>query len=192
MTIDRREIKELAKKQIKGNILTFFGLSVVMFLILGLVSFTYIGTLVLAGPIYLGFAMFVLEILRSGEGKFGTGFEGFRQFGSAFVATLLSGIFVLLWSILFIIPGIIAGYRYSMVYFILADNPSISGSEAIKKSKEMMAGHKWELFVLQLSFIGWFLLCCITFGIAAIWVYPYYLTTIAAFYDKVKSEAKTE
>ena len=93
MTIDRREIKELAKKQIKGNILTFFGLSVVMFLILGLVSFTYIGTLVLAGPIYLGFAMFVLEILRSGEGKFGTGFEGFRQFGSAFVATLLSGIF---------------------------------------------------------------------------------------------------
>ncbi len=187
MTIDRKELKTLAKQQIKGNILTFFGLFFVLFLILGLVSFTYIGTIVLAGPIYLGLAMFILQVLRTSKGEFGTGFEGFKQFGPSFVASLLIGVFVTLWSLLLVIPGIIAMYRYSMTFFILADNPSMHGLEAIRKSKEIMKGHKWELFVLELSFIGWFILCFITFGIAWIWVAPYYYVTHAAFYEKIKA-----
>jgi uncharacterized membrane protein len=194
MVIDRGELKENAKKQIKGNIGTYFGLSIVVMLIISGSGFTVVGPLLLNGAFSLGLTMFTLEIVRTQKGNFNTGFKGFKQFGSSFVATLLMGIFICLWSILLVIPGIIACFRYAMTYFILADNPEISGSEAIKKSKEMMIGHKSELFVLFLSFFWWFILCIITFGLAAIYVSPYVSATVANFYERIKSEStvKTE
>ena len=85
----------------------------------------------------------------------------------------------------------IACFRYSLTYYILADNPEMSGSAAIKKSKEMMIGHKWELFVLLFSFFWWYLLCFITFGIAVIYVNPYINATMVNFYEKLKLENNT-
>ena len=192
MAINRKELKASARQQIKGNIATFFGLWVI-FAIINMVSgILVVGPLVLMGPLALGFAMFILEVVRTRDGKFETGFKGFKHFGSAFVASLLMGIFILLWSLLLIVPGIIADLRYSMTYFIIADNPGISGMAAIKKSKEMMRGHKWELFVLGLSFFWWILLIVITFGLAAIYVVPYMHATTANYYEKLKSECAAQ
>ncbi len=188
MAFNRAELKSAAREQIKGNIWLYFGLSIVLTLILSAVSFTGIGALLLAGPIELGCAMFMLEVVRTKKGNFSTGFKGFNQFGASFVATLLISIFVTLWTLLLVVPGIIAAFRYSMTFYILADNPEMSGYDAMKKSKEMMIGHKWELFVLGLSFIGWILLVSITFGIAAIYVQPYMEATVVNFYEKLKAE----
>lgn len=100
----------------------------------------------------------------------------------------LRGLYTFLWSLLFIIPGIVKGYEYLMIPYILADNPNISREEAFALSKRMMDGHKWDTFVLDLSFIGWALLSSITCGIVGLfWVDPYMRATYAELYLKLKS-----
>ena len=185
---NRKEMKIAAKKQLNGNTGVYFGLSIIVGLILSALALTFVGSFVLMGPFQLGFAMFFLEVVREGRGNLETGFKGFKQFGTAFVAFLLVFIFTSLWSLLFIIPGIIAQCRYAMTFFILADNPTISASDAMKKSKEMMDGHKLELFFLELSFFWWYILGIITFGLAMIYVAPYVETTIAIYYERLKAE----
>lgn len=186
--IDRSELKTKAKEQLKGNLAMFIGVVLLGYMIISIASFTVIGSLILAGPLYLCFSLFSLNITRTRKGDINTFFKGFDQFGSSFVAGLLTTLYTILWSFLFFIPGIIASLSYSMTFFILADNPKMSGSDAIKKSKEMMKGHKMELFVLTLSFFGWWLLALITFGIAYIYVIPYYSLTISNFYETIKSD----
>ena len=105
-------------------------------------------------------------------------------------AMLLKDIFLCLWSLLFIIPGIIKAYSYCMVPFILADNPNIGAKEAITLSRKMMDGNKWRAFVLDLSFIGWFLLVGLTGGILGIfYVNPYVYSTHAELYHALKNNA---
>lgn len=182
------ELKTNAKQHMKGNVLVFFGTTLVLGLILSASGATGIGPLLLGGVIELGTVMLALEIIRTGKTEFNTGFKGFTQFCSACIAGLVGTIFIMLWSCLFIIPGIIAAFRYSMTFYILADNPEMSGMDALNKSKEMMKGHKWEFFLLQLSFIGWCLLVPFTFGILLIWLTPYIETTNALYYEKIKDE----
>lgn len=103
------------------------------------------------------------------------------------ITMLLVDIFTFLWSLLFIIPGIIAGYSYRFVPYILAENPDIKPMDAIKLSKQMMNGHKWEAFVFDLSFLGWNILGLFTFGILSlVYVNPYYQSSCAAYYNAVK------
>ena len=182
------ELKATAKQQMKGNVLIFFGTTFVLGLILSVSSATFVGPLVLGGVVELGTVLLALEIARAGKTEFNTGFKGFTQFGSAFIAAFVGSIFIMLWSCLFIIPGIIAAFRYSMAFYILADNPEMSGMEALKASKQMMKGHKMEFFLLQLSFLGWCLLAILTFGILMIWLAPYIKTTNALYYEKLKSQ----
>ncbi len=181
------ELKQTAKHQIKGNILVYFCTTLVLGMILSASSATVLGGLLLSGVIELGSLMLALEIARTQQCHFNTGFKGFSQFVSAFIAFLVRSIFILLWSTLLIIPGIIAAFRYSMAFYILADNPEMSGMEALKESKKLMHGHKMEFILLQLSFIGWFLLVPFTLGILLIWLLPYIETTNALYYDKIKS-----
>ncbi|MGG2066903.1 DUF975 family protein [Bacillus sp. S14(2024)] len=115
-------------------------------------------------------------------------FEGFRKknvFKSMKLAVLM-GVYVFLWSLLLIVPGIIKCFSYSMAYYIMLDHPEYTASEALKKSQEMMKGHKLDLFILSLSFIGWFILgiaiAFFTFGIPFLWICPYYFTTVSHFY----------
>ncbi|CAG9611985.1 hypothetical protein BACCIP111899_01157 [Bacillus rhizoplanae] len=115
-------------------------------------------------------------------------FEGFRKknvFKSIKLAVLM-GVYVFLWSLLLIVPGIIKCFSYSMAYYIMLDHPEYTASEALKKSQKMMKGHKLDLFILSLSFIGWFILGAIigifTFSIPFLWIYPYYMTTVSHFY----------
>ena len=102
----------------------------------------------------------------------------------------LKGLFVSLWSLLFIIPGIVMGYAYGMTEFIKMENPNIQPTRAIDISKSMTNGHKGDLFYLDLSFFGWFMLSALTLGILGIvYVNPYYYAAKAFAYEELKAEA---
>ena len=143
-------------------------------------------SLVLGGPLTLGLSIFFLNIVRKKDVEFTNLFDGFNRFGVAFLAYILVAIFVILWSLLLIIPGIIAALSYSMTYYIIVDNDTIDAQTAIKKSKAMMNGHKLKLFYLGLNFLGWALLCILTLGIGFLWLFPYMGTSFALFYEDIK------
>jgi uncharacterized membrane protein len=146
----------------------------------GLLSFIF------AGPITLGVSGYFLKLIRNEKTIIENMFGGFKFFITAFVLNLLITIFTVLWSLLLIIPGIIASYRYSMSYYIMADNPQLSAAEALNESKQMMIGFKFELFKLWCSFLGWFILGLISVGIGFIWIIPYYNAAKANFYQDLK------
>ena len=108
-----------------------------------------------------------------------------KYFVPAFVASFVVSIFVALWTILLIIPGIIASYRYKLYQYVLIDNPNMKAMEVVSRCKEMMVGHKMDLFVLELSFIGWAILGVFTLGILYLWLAPYMNITIANFYNDI-------
>jgi len=145
-----------------------------------------IASLVLSGPFQLGIIFFALRFTRRQRAELGNIFEGFQHFGRALGAYLLQVLFVLLWSLLLIIPGIIASLSYSQTFYILADNPSIGPMEAIGESKKMMNGYKWKLFCLGFRFFGWSLLCLLTCGIGYLWLFPYMAVSFARFYDDLR------
>ncbi len=99
------------------------------------------------------------------------------------MVSLLTAVYIFLWSLLLIIPGIVKGYSYAMTFYIAKDNPNLTAEEAIQASMKVMQGNKMRLFLLDLSFIGWYLLVIVTFGIAALFVTPYNSNAHAAFYD---------
>jgi uncharacterized membrane protein len=167
--------------------------------------------LLVSGPFSLGLVAFFVGLFRHQETDPKTVFSGFDRFGKAFVLSLLMGIFIILWTLLFIIPGIIAAIRYSQAYYILRDNPEFSAMECLNESKRIMAGNKAKLFTLTLSFIGWALLAALPSGIYTgsfvglneipsifdslmsfvlsagyLWVGAYYYTSIVAFYELLK------
>lgn len=141
---------------------------------------------VLGSVIEIGYARFNLDLAdRSKEPEIGTLFGCFAHWKTTAAAKLLRVIYVFLWSLLFIIPGIIAGYSYAMTGYILAEHPELTASEAIAQSKQMMEGNRFRLFCLQFSFIGWDLLCSLTLGIGYLWLGPYKQAATAAFYREV-------
>ncbi len=143
-------------------------------------------SLLVGGPIALGLAILFLAIARSEGAQLGMLFDGFRRFGDALGAYLLVAIFTLLWTLLLIVPGIIAAISYSMTYFILRDDHSVGPLDAIRRSKKMMQGNKWKFFCLQWRFFWWTLLCVLTCGIGFLWLQPYIMTSAALFYEDLK------
>ena len=116
-------------------------------------------------------------------------FSGFKvKYGRNIGTLLLIGIKTVLWTCLFIIPGIIKSFEYSIIPYILADDAEISSKDAFKKAKQMMKGNKWRLFKLEFSFIGWFLLCVITLGIGTFFLIPYVNAAAAEFYVELKNK----
>lgn len=147
-----------------------------------------IATLIIGGPITLGYVKFNLDMVNGYKPSFSDLFSQFDRFGEAFVMQLLRSIFIFLWSLLFLIPGIIAAFSYAMAPYILYENPGMSASDAIAESKKMMAGNKWRLFCLNFSFIGWSILATFTLGIGYLWLNPYMEASYAAFYEELKRE----
>ena len=115
---------------------------------------------------------------------------GFNRFGVSILAAIMLGLFTLLWLLLLIVPGIIAGISYSQTFFIIAEDKSIGAREAIDKSKRMMDGYKLKYFYLCLGFIGLALLCILTLGIGFFWLMPYTYVTCARFYDDIKEQTE--
>jgi len=177
--MDRKELKALAKTQIKGNIGILFGCMIVAGLV---ISVSSVVSWLIAPAIAMGMTMIYLALAQGQKPKVGDVFGGFSIFGKAWWLTFLTGFFTMLWSCLFYIPGIIKAISYSMAPYVLAENPTMTAREALDVSKRITKGHKGELFVLTLSFIGWGLLCMITFGWAIIWVGPYYSATMVNAY----------
>ncbi len=189
--MERIELKALSKGQIKGKIGILFLVTLINYGITAIASsLSIVGSLLnaifLTPSLSLGIIMVYLKLINEQSFKAGDIFEGFYDWWSAFKVTFLEGLFIFLWSLLLIVPGIIKSYSYAMAIYILAENKGMSALEAINKSKKMMDGHKMDLFVLQLSFLGWALLVIVTLGIAAIWVAPYMHATYANFYKSLK------
>lgn len=127
---------------------------------------------------------------KTGFGQLFYSFQGGR-YGTTVWVMFLKTLYIFGWSLLFIIPGIVKSYSYMLVPYILAENPSLDHSRVFKLSREMMNGHKWEAFVLELSFMGWLLLASFTGGILNIfYVNPYVYATYAEFYSALKAEAR--
>lgn len=130
----------------------------------------------------VGFTIYSLHVSRGEKADYGNLFDGFGIFFRVLWLAILEGLFVFLWSLLLYVPGIIAAYRYRQALFLLLDHPEMSALECITASKEMMRGHKGELFALDLSFIGWMLLEAIVAPLA-IWLMPYREITYANYYN---------
>jgi uncharacterized membrane protein len=148
--------------------------------------------LIIGGPLSLGYTTLILLISRNQKPDFAILFGGFKRFGISFAAYLLRFIFIILWTLLLIIPGIIAYLRYSQTFYILSEDENIGPLEAISKSKEMMVGNKWKLFCLYCRFIGWFILCIVTLGFAGLYVGPYISQSCANFYNDLINDNLTE
>ena len=184
--MNRIELKNRAKQSLTGN----WGAAILGLVIYGaivsLLSTTGVGSFV-TGLVSLGYISLYISLLR---GKTPT-FEGSisaitENIGTKFVSTLLVSLYTFLWSLLFIIPGIVKSYSYAMTPYILLDRPELSATDAIKESEKMMNGHKMELFILDLYFIGWILLSMLTCGILVLYVEPYMMATKSAFYLELK------
>lgn len=192
--INRVQLKEAAKAQIKGKIGVFFLISLIYYAIYFAASFIpvvggLVASIFLLPSFSFSFVLISLKFYSGDKIEVGNVFDGFHYFWGAFKITFLSGLFTFLWSLLLIVPGVIKAYSYSMALFIYAENPEMGALEAIKKSQEMMNGHKMDLFVLELSFLGWALLTVITFGIVGIYLTPYMLATTANFYKAISVPA---
>jgi uncharacterized membrane protein len=190
----RSALKKQARAALKGHwgIAILVGLALIgVNWVIGMIPM--IGWIVSLAAVVLefGFAAFYLSIVRGGHVQFVTlftaSFEGFfKKLGTYWLKVL----YLALWSLLFFIPAIIKGYAYAMTEYILLDNPELTANEAITKSREMMDGYKWKLFVLELSFIGWRILCMIpVLGtvLGLLYVNPYVTATRAQFYEELKA-----
>ncbi len=182
--MDRVQLKAIAKQQIQGNIGILFVCLLITSVLSGLIP--GLTALIVGPPLTLGLTMIFLGLTRDESPEINTLFSGFSYMGPAILLNIMIAVFTCLWSLLFVIPGIIKAISYSMAYFVLADNPELSAKEALDESKRITSGHIGDLFVLYLSFIPWVLLGAITCGLALIYVVPYMQTTMANYYLELK------
>ena len=188
-----KELRDRAWESLRGMYWPLFLMILVYVIIAGAGSSFSFGVLALLA-LPMGFAcdVAVLNLVRQRQRpQVDNLFSIYRtNFEKAFLVPFLTQLFISLWCILFIIPGIIMAYAYSMAIYVSNDHPELSSMEAIRKSKELMRGHKWDLFVLDLSFIGWILLCCITGGIGFFFLLPYLEAAHAEFYRELTEQVE--
>ncbi len=184
--MDRKAIRRLARQRMEENWLCALVSLVVYGVLVALVPVVQI---FFVGPLSLGLSAVYLRLSDGEKPSMGMLFSGFSRFGQAFLLWIIKYVLIMLWSLLLYIPGILKAYSYSMAYYIMAESPEIKAAEALKESKKRMAGHRMELFLLQLSFIGWWLLCVVTCGLAVLYVAPYYNTAVAIFYRNLPRQA---
>lgn len=194
--MNRAELKAAARVQISGKIgilfvisLIVFGITFVAELFGAFIPGVSLAVSVIVTPAFvLSMAKIYLNVTDGIRPTAGDAFIGFEDFWAAFKVTFLVGIYTFLWSLLFVIPGIVKAYSYSMSLYILAENKGKSARECIRESMAMTEGYKMDLFVLDLSFIGWALVTAITFGLAGIWVGPYMQATKVNAYRFLKAK----
>ena len=159
--------------------------------ILGIIAIFSLISLVVGGAVSMGYAKYNLNLVDGNPARIEDLASQMNRLGEGFVMRFMSGIFILLWSLLLIIPGIVASFSYAMAPYILYENPGMRPMEAIKASKELMRGNKWRLFCLGFSFIGWALLSVLTLGIGNLFLRPYMEAAGAAFYRDIKAASQS-
>lgn len=185
------EIRAAARSQLKGK----WGMPILVCFLFCVItgvsgSIPYIGciiSIIIGGPMSMGLVKYFILLKREENPGLENLFDGFKMFTPNLVLYLLIALFTFLWGLLLIIPGIIKGLGYSMSFYILNDNPGMPATEAIKQSQELMRGNKGKLFLLELSFIGWALLCVLTLFIGYLWLMPYMQLSMANFYENLKN-----
>ncbi len=184
--MNRSELKNRAKQALTGNWGTAIIVMIIFMALNALISSTGIGSLV-TGLLNVGYFSCFLSIMRHRSASIEGCVSAITDnIGTKFVSTLLVMLYTFLWSLLFIIPGIVKSYSYAMTPYILLDRPELSATDAIKESEKMMNGHKMDLFILELSFIGWIFLSVLTCGALILYVEPYMMATKSAFYLELK------
>ncbi len=173
--IDQETLAKLPPETIKILLLILKPMATLNF-VLGLI------TLILGGVVSVGYCTYRLHLHDGKPADFRDLFAHMNNFSQAFIMRFMSVLFTVLWSLLLIIPGIMASYSYAMAPFLMAEDPELSGMDAIRRSKELMYGHKWQLFCLDFSFTGWNLLSALTLGIVGLFVTPYHSQSHASFY----------
>lgn len=168
-----------------GNNLPSFVIAILM-VIFAVAIVIAIITFIIGGTIRLGHCRYLLDQQDGLSPTVGTLFSQFYQFGNGFCLSLLTGIYTALWTLLFIIPGIVASYSYAMAPFIQVEHPEYGANNCIKRSKEMMRGHRWALFCLDMSFIGWSILCIFSLGVGYPFLNAYKSAAHAAFYRDIQ------
>ena len=197
------EIKEEAKKLTSKHILKFwkssllvFASSIALAIILGIISGGVLAfiTELLALPLYIGFISYILSLTREEEVSLTDIFQDYKKIGLIVVTLIISYVLIVIGYILLIIPGIMIAFSLVMVGYLLADSKETNPGEArniIRQSREMMTGYKMDYFIFELSFIGWYLLGAITFGIAYIYVIPYFTFANTLYYQRLKEKRET-
>lgn len=142
-------------------------------------------------PLAVGYSNSMRVLLETGDNRLANNsFSlGFGNWLHVVWGMILSTIYIFLWTLLLIIPGIIKSYSYALTPYILVEHPEMSANEAIEESMRLMDGHKFDLFYLQLSFIGWAILSILSLGLGFFWLIPYQMTAQAAFYRDIKNGA---
>ena len=197
--ISRSELRARARQTLGGKIFGnqwLFPLLVALIInaVTAFAGGTFVLVIVLTGSIMVGSAAYYIGIVRGNKADdLNPLLDGVKEdFGGNLVTGLLVTLFTFLWSLLFIIPGIVKSYSYAMTYFIKKDNPGMTGQQAITESRNMMKGYKWKLFMLDLSFIGWYIVGALCLGIGTLWVTPYHQTAKAHFYEELKGTPVVE
>lgn len=180
------DLRSKAKESLKGRWGLPLGLCFVIGLISGMASSIGIVSLIVGGALELGLSIFFLKWIRNEGPDFEDGFKGFNYFGASLGLYILQLLFIMLWSLLLIIPGIIKALSYSQSFYILADNSELGPMEAITLSRRMMDGAKGKLFALYLHFFLLSILCLFTLGIGFLWLIPFMHTATAEFYEDLK------
>lgn len=190
-----KELRAKARADLGGGIFqTMWLLTLVAMLIysaiISVAAYTVIGSILLMGPIEYGLCRVLTKTARGkNEIDFANLFDAFKEdFGSAVALGFLKNLFIVLWSLLLIIPGIIKSYSYAMSTFIQQDAEDKNWKTCIDQSRELMNGKKWKLFCLDLSFIGWYIVGFLCLGVGVLFVEPYHQQARAEFYEDIKSE----
>lgn len=171
-----------------ATVLWIVGAFAFIFALIGMVI-SYAYRAFVGNPVRIGLSRYLMEN-RQSRSHLGTIFSTFRRpYLNLVKAQIVTDLKILLGCILFLIPGIIWRYQYALVPYLLAENPYMSSRRVRELSRQIMQGEKWHLFLLQLSFIGWYLLCMFTFGFGILFLSPYYHATMAEFYAAMRSKA---
>ena len=183
-----KDYRKQAWQALSGQWGTMVIICLLYSVLIAILSYTGIGSLLFSGVLMIGLSSVTLSLLRTKQPRAEYIFDGFKlNLTNALLASVLYNVFIVLWSMLFVIPGLVKTYSYAMTFYILRDNPDLPANDAITESRRMMNGNKLRLFCLHLSFIGWLILSAFTFGILLLWVIPYMQTAQAAFYESLKA-----
>ena len=183
------EIRRAARYALRGNWTQAVLATLVYTLICSAAgSIPLVGLLVVC-PLEFGFMLCFLRLVRGEDSSemVGDQFDVFNKYGRYLGGSLLVTLYTLLWMLLFIIPGIVKGYAYAMTPYVMNDRPDLDADDCIHESRMMMKGYKWKLFCMDLSFIGWAILCIFTLGIGLLWLQPYIEASHAKFYEELKA-----
>lgn len=194
--VENRILRQNARMQLGNSIfhskwITMLGVCAVLSIVATAGATPAVGIilLLLTGTISYGIARTTVECVEGKKWDFTHVFCGFSEcLGKSVILGLLQGLFTFLWSLLFILPGIVKSYSYAMCFYIQQERPDTEPVDCITESRQMMDGYKWQLFCLDFSFFGWYLLGALCLGVGVFFVTPYHQTARANFFEALKAE----